>query len=174
MPSARCQTASFSWWGRASSPICDRALAGPNVTFTGYLERQQYVDVVRNAKAMVFAGCEDFGIALAEAQAAGTPLIALGRGGARDIVRPLGTENPTGVLFPRQSVELIRHAVEEFERNVAIITPSACRQNAERFSLERFDREASQRRGAGFLGSGTASRRKRHRLPPPCRFLSRL
>jgi glycosyltransferase involved in cell wall biosynthesis len=118
-----------------------RALAAPNITFTGYLERRLYVDAVRNARAMVFAGCEDFGIALAEAQASGTPLIAFAQGGARDIVRPLGTENPTGVLFPRQSAESIRDAVELFERNCAAISPSACRQNALRFSSERFDRE---------------------------------
>ena len=54
-----------------------RALAGPNVTFAGYLPRAEYVKTVAAARAMVFAGCEDFGIALAEAQASGTPLIAL-------------------------------------------------------------------------------------------------
>ncbi|WP_297973917.1 glycosyltransferase [uncultured Amaricoccus sp.] len=127
--------------GEGQQSAALRALAAPNITFTGYLERQQYVDAVRNAKAMVFAGCEDFGIALAEAQASGTPLIAFAQGGARDIVRPLGSEHPTGVLFPRQSAEAIRDAVETFEHNMAGITPSACRQNAQRFSTERFDRE---------------------------------
>src|SRR4051812_47767950 len=42
-----------------------RDLAGPNITFTGYLPRADYVRTVAEAKAMVFAGCEDFGIALA-------------------------------------------------------------------------------------------------------------
>ena len=140
-PSAKCRSAGSSWSARASSPQRSAPSPRPNITFTGYLERRQYVDAVRNAKAMVFAGCEDFGIALAEAQASGTPLIAFAQGGARDIVRPLGTENPTGVLFPRQSVESIRDAVEIFERNCAAISPSACRQNAQRFSSERFDRE---------------------------------
>ena len=67
-----------------------KARAGPNVTFTGYLPRAEYIQAVARAQALVFAGCEDFGIALAEAQAYGTPLIAFGRGGATDIVRPLG------------------------------------------------------------------------------------
>ena len=40
-----------------------RSLAGANVTFTGYLPRRDYVETVGRAKAMVFAGCEDFGIA---------------------------------------------------------------------------------------------------------------
>lgn len=127
--------------GEGQQSAALRALEAPNITFTGYLERQNYVDIVRNAKAMVFAGCEDFGIALAEAQAAGTPLIAFGRGGARDIVRPLGVGDPTGVLFPRQTEQAVRCAVETFERHLATISPLACHQNAQRFSAERFDRE---------------------------------
>ena len=80
-----------------------RELAGPNVEIAGHLSREDFVKTVSNAKAMVFAGCEDFGIAMAEAQAGGTPLIAFRRGGARDIVREFGaTENPTGILFNRQ------------------------------------------------------------------------
>ncbi|HXV31656.1 MAG TPA: glycosyltransferase family 4 protein [Sinorhizobium sp.] len=117
-----------------------RAMAGPNVAFTGYLPRQEYVRTVAGAKAMVFAGCEDFGIALAEAQACGTPLVAFGRGGACDIVQPLGeAEEPTGILFGSQSVAAVTEAIDLFERNQLSITPQACRSNAERFSEERFD-----------------------------------
>jgi glycosyltransferase involved in cell wall biosynthesis len=119
-----------------------RAMAGPNVTFTGYLPRREYVGVLARARAMVFAGCEDFGIALAEAQACGTPLIAFERGGARDIVRPLGSAQPaTGILFPRQTVAAVQEAVQRFEANRAAIEPAACRHNAERFSIPRFRRE---------------------------------
>lgn len=122
-----------------------RALAGPNVTFSGYLPRKDYVRVIAEAKAMVFAGCEDFGIALAEAQGCGTPLIAFGRGGATDIVRPLGrSEAPTGVLFDSQTVEALKEAVAYFEGNRSSINAEACRINSERFSEERFDREFAQ------------------------------
>ncbi|CCF00120.1 putative glycosyltransferase protein (plasmid) [Sinorhizobium fredii HH103] len=117
-----------------------RSMARSNIVFTGYLPRQEFVRTIAKAKAMVFAGCEDFGIALAEAQACGTPLIAFGRGGACDIVRPFGEiEDPTGILFGSQSVESLKEAVEDFERNESSITPQACRSNAERFSEERFD-----------------------------------
>jgi glycosyltransferase involved in cell wall biosynthesis len=118
------------------------ALAAPNVSFLGYLPRQDYVRMVARARAMVFAGCEDFGIALAEAQGCGTPLVAFGRGGAADIVRPLGrSARPTGVLFGQQTVEAVVDAVARFEAADAEITPQACRANAERFSEERFDAE---------------------------------
>jgi len=119
-----------------------KALAGPNVQFLGYLGREEYVRIVSGARAMVFAGCEDFGIALAEAQACGTPLIALGRGGAADIVRPLGsTARPTGVLFRDQTAAAVVDAVDRFEAAADRIEPSACRANAERFSEARFDAE---------------------------------
>lgn len=122
-----------------------RAFAGPNVTFTGYLPRCEYVRLVSRAQALVFAGCEDFGIALAEAQACGTPLIAFARGGAVDIVRRLGASSrPTGILFARQEVEDIRSAVAQFEANREAITPGACRRNAMRFSVERFRREITK------------------------------
>lgn len=119
-----------------------RALAGPNVTFTGFLSQPEYVSAVSKARALVFAGCEDFGIALAEAQAAGTPLIAFHRGGASDIVRPLGqVDQPTGVLFNRQDAAAIQDAVQAFETAGSQISPLSCHGNAARFAPERFQTE---------------------------------
>lgn len=126
--------------GEGQQSAALRSLAGPNVSFAGYLPREDYVRTIAEAKAMVFAGCEDFGIALAEAQACGTPLIAFGRGGAADIVQRLGSERPTGVLFKAQTVTSLKDAVECFEENSGAITPEACRDNAARFSEENFDR----------------------------------
>jgi glycosyltransferase involved in cell wall biosynthesis len=119
-----------------------RALAGPNITFTGFLSRPDYVKAIAKARALVFAGCEDFGIALAEAQAAGTPVIAYQRGGASDIVRPLGSADAaTGILFHRQSVTAIKDAIAYFDSRRHIISPTACHVNAQRFSPDRFRRE---------------------------------
>jgi glycosyltransferase involved in cell wall biosynthesis len=116
-----------------------RALAKSNIEFAGFLPRRDYVAAVAGARALVFAGCEDFGIALAEAQACGTPLIAFGRGGACDIVRPLGrAERPTGILFRRQTADSVRQAVEDFDKHRDLIRPDACRDNGGRFSTERF------------------------------------
>lgn len=118
-----------------------QALAGPNVTLVGFLPRDEYIETVSKARAFVFAGCEDFGIALAEAQACGTPLIAFGRGGANDIVRPLGTcDHPTGILLSRQSVAAVKEAVEHFEVHCGSIAHGDCRQNATRFGKDAFRR----------------------------------
>lgn len=119
-----------------------RKLAGPNIQFAGFLPRRAYVEAVAKARALVFAGCEDFGIALAEAQACGTPLIAFARGGAADIARDLGSaERPTGVLFREQTVRAVHSAIERFEANRGALRPDACRDNAQRFSSQRFRAE---------------------------------
>ncbi|MDX7950263.1 glycosyltransferase [Lichenihabitans sp. Uapishka_5] len=125
-----------------------RAMAGPNVVFTGYLPRLAFVAMLAKARALVFAGCEDFGITLAEAQGCGTPVIAFERGGANDIVRPLGrSRRPTGILFRRQTAEAVCEAVRDFERDAGEITPAACRANAERFSTTIFRHAVSEAMG---------------------------
>jgi glycosyltransferase involved in cell wall biosynthesis len=117
-----------------------RALAGANVTFTGYLPRAALIEALQKARAFVFAAYEDFGIVMAEAQAAGTPVVAFGRGGAADIVVPLPADGPTGVLFAQQSVEAVKSAVELFCREERRISPSACRAGVERFAPDSFRR----------------------------------
>jgi len=133
--------------GQQSSRL--RALAKSNIHFAGFLPRRDYVEAVAKARALVFAGCEDFGIALAEAQACGTPLIAFGRGGACDIVRELDkVEKPTGILFKTQTVAAVIDAVENFEARHSGIRAEACRDNAFRFSAQRFRREVAEAFGA--------------------------
>lgn len=115
-----------------------RALATPNVEFKGHVTHPDLVGLMQRAQAFVFAGYEDFGIVMAEAQAAGTPLIVYRRGGAEDIVVPLGSADPTGILFDRQDSACIVDAVTRFIKHRAEITPQACRRNAENFSDETF------------------------------------
>jgi glycosyltransferase involved in cell wall biosynthesis len=111
-----------------------RAAAGPNVTVLG----QQPFDVVRHylqhARGFVFAAEEDFGIAPVEAQACGTPVVALGRGGATETV----VDGETGVFFREQSVEALCAAIDRFERIRDRLDPERVRQQAELFSRDRF------------------------------------
>jgi glycosyltransferase involved in cell wall biosynthesis len=116
-----------------SLPQVQAAAGGaPNIEFRGHVAQAELVALTQSARAFVFAAEEDFGIGLVEAQACGTPLIAYGRGGARDIVLP-----DTGVLFGAQSAEAIIAAVEAFEAG-PVISAEACRANALRFSGEHF------------------------------------
>lgn len=115
-----------------------RAAATPNVTFMGYQNFEVLRSFVQRARGFVFAAREDFGIVLVEAQAAGTPVIAFGRGGAPETVRGLDCERPTGVLFDEQTPESVVGAIETFERESHRIVPSECRANALRFGVDRF------------------------------------
>jgi glycosyltransferase involved in cell wall biosynthesis len=110
----------------------------PNITFLGRVAQPVLIAEMQNARACLHAAEEDFGIAIVEAQACGTPMLAFARGGARDIVRPLPQPNPTGLLFAEQTPDSIIAAVDEFTRIAASITPESCRANAERFSEEAF------------------------------------
>ena len=116
----------------------ETAAGHSNIEIMGYRPDAEYTELVSRARAFVFAAIEDFGIATVEAQACGTPVIALGRGGSLEIVRRIDTERPTGVLYFEQTEEAIIEAVEEFEREEHLILPVNCRKNAERFAASRF------------------------------------
>lgn len=116
-----------------SAPLV-AAQAAPNIEIRGRVAQAELVALLQGARAFVFAGEEDFGIALVEAQAAGAPLICYGRGGAADIVR----EGETGLLFHAQSADAIVEAVRRFVAEEVRYGAAACRANAERFSSEAF------------------------------------
>lgn len=112
-----------------------KAKGASNVQLLGYQPFEVLRDYMQKARAFVFAAEEDFGIAPVEAQACGTPVIAFGKGGAAETVIP----GETGIFFSEQSVRSLIAAVEEFER--LSFDPLGIRKNAERFSVERFQRE---------------------------------
>jgi glycosyltransferase involved in cell wall biosynthesis len=115
-----------------------RSFGAPNIEFLGHQPFEILRDRLRRARAFVFAAEEDFGIAPVEAQACGTPVIAFGRGGALETIRPLEEMQATGLFFPEQTVESLQSAVRRFEQEGGRIDSTACRQNALRFSAERF------------------------------------
>jgi glycosyltransferase involved in cell wall biosynthesis len=115
-----------------------RAAAGPNVTFTGRLSREEIRGYLRCARAFVFAADEDFGIAPVEAQACGTPVIAFARGGVTETVCGLETPEPTGVFYAEQSVASLADAVRRFEGIRPAVRHDACRANALRFRTGLF------------------------------------
>ena len=105
-------------------PGC-KAMAGPDVEFLGWQPDEVIRDHFRRAKALLFPGEEDFGIVPLEAQACGCPVIAFGRGGATETVRPLGGPDPTGVFFEEQTTDAVVEAIERFERTADAIRPAS-------------------------------------------------
>ena len=109
-----------------------------NITLMGYQNNDVLVDMMRKAKAFVFAAKEDFGIVPVEAQACGTPVIAYGAGGALETVVDIKLDNDkgTGLFFDNQTEDSLIEAVREFDQYTFV--PLSCRKNAEKFSPEIF------------------------------------
>jgi glycosyltransferase involved in cell wall biosynthesis len=112
-----------------------RRLAGANVQMLAEASAEKLRDLYGNARALVFAGVEDFGIAFAESLACGTPVVAFDRGGVRDIVR----DGRDGILFPEATVAGLRAALARAGRFAP--DAEAVRRGALRFSAARFREE---------------------------------
>jgi glycosyltransferase involved in cell wall biosynthesis len=110
-----------------------RAALPPNVELLGWVPRERLATLFAGAAGFIHVGEEDFGISMVEALAAGTPVLATDRGGARDIVRP----GRDGVLIsdPGDPVQL-RAGVKQLSE--LSWKADDLRQGAERFSEQRF------------------------------------
>jgi glycosyltransferase involved in cell wall biosynthesis len=111
--------------------------AAPNVKLLGRVPGKELRQYMGRAKAFVHAAVDDFGIAAVEAQAAGCPVIALGRGGLRESI----VDGKTGVFYPEQSAESLMQAVERFNQGKNCFHEGEIRRNAQRFSRLRFQEE---------------------------------
>lgn len=118
--------------------------APSNVHFLGRVSDAKLVELLGSCRALVYPQEEDFGIAAVEAQAAGRPVIAFGRGGAAETVIPLDEAReraPTGIWFREARAEALADAVRCFERSEHDFDSKAIRTHAERFAEPRFRRE---------------------------------
>jgi glycosyltransferase involved in cell wall biosynthesis len=116
-----------------------QAMARPNVRLLG----RQPFEVIRRhlqtCRALVFPGVEDFGIVPVEAMAAGAPVIAYARGGARETVR----DGVSGVWFHEQSVPALKAAVARIESGDVRFDAAQLHRHALAFDGVRFVREMS-------------------------------
>lgn len=111
-----------------------RRLAGDDVEFLGHCDAERVRDRLRRAALLIQPGIEDFGIAVVEALACGCPVVALGAGGALDIV-----DETCGALAREQTVEALVDAAARVPED-----PAACRRRAEMFSEARFDERMTE------------------------------
>lgn len=131
--------------GKLRAALERRYAANPLVTFLGRVDDETLRQTYGRARALLFPGLEDFGIVPVEAQAAGTPVIAYGRGGACETV----VDGRTGLLFPEQTVESLCAALETFDAKT--FDPAACRTQAARFTPEAFRAGIARVLGEGIV-----------------------
>ena len=115
-------------------PLLDelRSAAGPGTVFHGAAPEETVTQLLESCSTVCVAGEEDFGIVAVEAQAAGKPVVAYGRGGARETV----VDGISGVLFHEQTVTCVARAVVACGELAT--PPEAIAASATRFSAHAF------------------------------------
>jgi glycosyltransferase involved in cell wall biosynthesis len=103
----------------------DRHSGEPDITIHGGVPRTEIWNLMARAYAVLCPARweEPFGMAAAEAQAAGTPVIAYDRGALAEVIR----DGKTGFLVPADDVAGAAQRV----RQVAMISRANCRRHAE-------------------------------------------
>ena len=117
-----------------------RGLAKENVKFLGWVSDEKREELYKNARAFIFPGVDDFGLAPAESLAAGVPVIAVRSGGVTEIVE----EGKTGEFFETATPEMLANAVRKFMEKEKSYDREYIARSAERFSKERFAREIGE------------------------------
>jgi len=84
-----------------------KSKAKNNIELLGRVSENRLISLFNRCKGFIFPGKEDFGIVMAEAGAAGKPVIAFKGGGALDIIE----DNKTGILFENQDIQSLNKAI---------------------------------------------------------------
>ncbi len=109
-----------------------RRQARSNIEFKGWVSNEKLRDLYRRARALIFPGCEDFGIVPVEARSCGCPVIAFRGGGAMDLLE----DGVNSILFEKQSIPDLQSAIDRFDTVEWL--ESSVRQETSRLSRESF------------------------------------
>lgn len=114
-----------------------QSIAGKNISFLGFKDDEVTAEYFRNSRALIFPGEEDFGITPVEAMACGKPVLAYGRGGVTESVIP----GVTGEFFNEPTVSSMEDGLGRLIMNEKNYSMKAIREQAEKFSQEKFEKE---------------------------------
>lgn len=114
-----------------------KKISGPSVKVLGWQPEEKIARYHQNARAFVFAGVDDFGIAPVEAMSFGVPVLAIREGGAKEIV----IEGKTGEFFDAATPEVIADGIRRLMENEKKYDKNFIIKRAEEFGKERFVRE---------------------------------
>lgn len=132
--------------GDGSAKNSLQSIAGPTIEFAGWKNDAELFKYFQHAKAFIFSGEEDFGIAPVEAMAAGRPIIAYKKGGSLESI----IDGKTGLFFDDQTVESLSKVITKLEQMYDNFIPENCRVQANKFSKEKFLTEMENRVEIGY------------------------
>jgi glycosyltransferase involved in cell wall biosynthesis len=112
-----------------------KKIAGSNIEFIDPVPFNVLKDFMESARAFVSASEEDFGITVVEAMAAGTPVIAYGKGGTGESV----IHNKTGILFNEANVDSLLDGIKKFEDRIDTFDINSIKEYSNKFNRNNFE-----------------------------------
>jgi len=111
-----------------------KRIAKKNVKILGWLPDEKIKEYYAGARAFIFSGVDDFGIAPVEAMAYGVPVLAMRKGGARETV----IEGKTGEFFDAAIPEVIVDGVRRLMENEKNYDKEFIKARSREFSKKKF------------------------------------
>ena len=113
-----------------------RKIAPSNVRFTGHVDRDEWKQIMRGARAFIAAAIEDFGLTPVEAATAGLPVLALRAGGYLETV----VEGKSGLFFNDAIAESIAASIDALEQYGIQWSAEQCAEHGRQFHPDHFYR----------------------------------
>ncbi|MFZ2226304.1 MAG: glycosyltransferase [Candidatus Moraniibacteriota bacterium] len=129
-----------------------KSIAGKNIQFLGFQSDEKLAMIYAGATGFIFPAVDDFGIAPVEAMLAGVPVLAIRKGGAKEIVK----EGITGEFFEAVTPEVLSDGVRRFKENRGNYDVEIIKARAREFSEERFKREMREFIENVYVNHGTS------------------
>lgn len=115
-------------------------IAADNIEFLGFKDDGTVVEYMKNCRAFIFPGEEDFGITPVEAMACGKPVLAYAKGGCLETM----IEGQTGEFFYEPTVESMEDGLARLMYNERFYKPRNIRLHSQQFSREIFEKNFKQ------------------------------
>lgn len=107
------------------------SLGATNITFLGFVKREELPKLYAGAEAFLFPAEEDFGLTPVEAMSAGTPVLYYAKGGATESVA-----EGCGIGFDAQTVASLQAAIDTYNAQKESFHEDIIRARGAEFSTE--------------------------------------